>query len=128
MKNDVSARRGFLQSVGRVTGFAGLLAASHGSAAQGVAPVERRNIYDIRSFGARGDGKGLDTAAINRAIAAATAAGGGTIVFPAGTYLSYSLRLQSNIGLHLEHGCTLIAACISFVLTLSARASSTAFP
>ena len=110
MKDDVSARRGFLQRVGRVTGFAGLLAVNRGSAAQDVAPIDRRKIYDVRAFGARGDGKGLDTAAINRAIAAATAAGGGTIVFPAGTYLSYSLRLQSNVGLHLEHGCTLIAA------------------
>jgi polygalacturonase len=110
MKDDVSARRGFLQRVGRVTGFAGLLAVDRGSAAQDVAPLDRRKIYDVRAFGARGDGKGLDTAAINRAIAAATAAGGGTIVFPAGTYLSYSLRLQSNVGLHLEHGCTLIAA------------------
>jgi polygalacturonase len=110
MKDDVSARRGFLQRVGRVTGFAGLLAVNRGSAAQDVAPIDRGKIYDVRAFGARGDGKGLDTAAINRAIAAATAAGGGTIVFPAGTYLSYSLRLQSNVGLHLEHGCTLIAA------------------
>ena len=110
MKDDVSARRGFLQKVGRVTGFAGLLAVNRGSAAQDVAPIDRCKIYDVRAFGARGDGKGLDTAAINRAIAAATAAGGGTIVFPAGTYLSYSLRLQSNVGLHLEHGCTLIAA------------------
>jgi len=110
MKDDVSARRGFLQRVGRVTGFAGLLAVDRGSAAQDVAPLDRRKIYDVRAFGARGDGKGLDTAAINRAIAAATAAGGGTIVFPAGTYLSYSLRMQSNVGLHLEHGCTLIAA------------------
>ena len=110
MKDDVSARRGFLQRVGRVTGFAGLLAVDRGSAAQDVAPLDRRKIYDVRAYGARGDGKGLDTAAIHRAIAAATAAGGGTIVFPAGTYLSYSLRLQSNVGLHLEHGCTLIAA------------------
>jgi polygalacturonase len=64
----------------------------------------------VTAFGARGDGKTLDTAAINQAIAAAAAAGGGTVSFPAGSYLSYSIRLQSNVGLYLGHGCTLVAA------------------
>ncbi len=51
----------------------------------GAAPAE----YDVRAFGATGDGKTLDTAAINQAINAAAAAGGGTAHFPAGTYLSH---------------------------------------
>lgn len=66
--------------------------------------------FDVRSFGARGDGKKLDTAAINKAIAAANAAGGGTVYFPAGDYLSFSVRLQSRVVLHLEVGATLLAA------------------
>lgn len=66
--------------------------------------------FDVRSFGAKGDGKTLDTAAINRAIDAAAAEGGGTVVFPAGTYASYSVRLKSNIELHLGSGATLLAA------------------
>src|SRR5579872_2149310 len=110
MNNGVSARRRFLHRVARFAGLAGLLAVGRSSAAQGVAPAERRNIFDIRAFGARGDGKALDSAAINQAIAAAASAGGGSVVFPAGNFLSYSLRLQSNVDLHLEHGCTLIAA------------------
>ena len=64
----------------------------------------------MTAFGARGDGKTLDTAAINQAITAAAAAGGGTVSFPAGNYLSYSIRLKSNVGLHLGHGCVLVAA------------------
>ncbi|MBI2516309.1 MAG: glycoside hydrolase family 28 protein [Opitutae bacterium] len=66
--------------------------------------------YDVRSFGAVGDGRTLDTEAINRAIEAAHRAGGGTVVLPAGTYACYSVRLRSNITLHLEAGATLLAA------------------
>jgi polygalacturonase len=66
--------------------------------------------YDIRSYGATGDGATLDTAAINAAIAAAAERGGGTVLFPAGTYLSFSVRLRSNITLHLEAGAVLLAA------------------
>jgi len=66
--------------------------------------------FDVRAFGATGDGKTLDTAAINQAIAAAAAAGGGTVVFPAGTYASYSVHLQSNVTLYLDDGATLLAA------------------
>ena len=65
---------------------------------------------DVRTFGATGDGKTLDTDAINKAVAAAAAAGGGTVLFPAGQYLSYSIRLKSNVTLHLEPGATIIAA------------------
>jgi polygalacturonase len=66
--------------------------------------------FDVRAFGAKGDGKTIDSDAINRAIDAASAAGGGTVYFPAGTYASYSIRLRSHVGLHLDHGATLLAA------------------
>src|ERR1044072_4865439 len=69
-----------------------------------------QRVYDVRAFGARGDGKTLDTTAINKAIEAAAAAGGGTVVFPAGTYLSVSIRLRSNITLQLDQGATILAA------------------
>ncbi len=45
-------------------------------------------IYDVRAFGAVGDGKTIDSPAINKAIETAAANGGGTVRFPAGTYLS----------------------------------------
>ncbi|MDQ3011259.1 MAG: glycoside hydrolase family 28 protein [Acidobacteriota bacterium] len=66
--------------------------------------------YDVKAFGAKGDGKTLDTDAINKAIEAASAAGGGTVRFPAGTYLSFSVRLKSNIALYLDAGAVLLAA------------------
>src|SRR5882757_9409410 len=68
------------------------------------------NIYDVKTFGATGDGKTLDTPAINKTIDAAAAAGGGTVYFPAGNYLSVSIHLQSNIALYLDQGATIVAA------------------
>lgn len=65
--------------------------------------------FDVRRYGARGDGRTIDSPAINRAIAAAARAGG-TVFFPAGTYASYSVRLRSNVTLHLDRGATLLAA------------------
>jgi polygalacturonase len=66
--------------------------------------------FDVRTFGAKGDGRTLDTDAINKAIDAAHAAGGGTVRFSAGTYLSTSIRLQSHVGIFLDHGSTILAA------------------
>ena len=65
---------------------------------------------NVRSYGAKGDGKALDSPAINRAIEAAAASGGGTVFFPAGTYRSFSIRLKSNIALYFDQGSTLLAA------------------
>lgn len=66
--------------------------------------------YNVRNFGAKGDGKTLDTNAINRAIETAAKKGGGTVYFPAGTYLSFSIRLKSNITIYLDNGSTILAA------------------
>jgi polygalacturonase len=67
-------------------------------------------VYSVRAFGAKGDGKTLDTQAINRAIDAAARSGGGTVFFPAGSYLSVSIHLKSNITLYLDQGSTIVAA------------------
>ena len=67
-------------------------------------------VYSVRAYGARGDGRTVDTPAVNRAIDAAAAAGGGTVHFPAGTYLCFSIRLKSNVALHLDAGATILAA------------------
>ncbi len=66
--------------------------------------------FDVRHFGAVGDGRALDTDAINRAIAAAHARGGGTVVLPAGESLCPPLQLRSRLTLQFEPGAVLIAA------------------
>ena len=67
-------------------------------------------VYNVRDYGAKGDGKTIDSPAINKAIQAAADKGGGMVYIPAGTYASYSIRLASHIHLYLEKGATLLAA------------------
>lgn len=57
---------------------------------------------NIRDFGAKGDGRTLDSPAINTAIDSCSRSGGGTVVIPAGTYLCGSIRLKSHTHLVLE--------------------------
>lgn len=71
---------------------------------------EISGVFDVRTYGARGDGRKLDTAAINKAIEAASTAGGGTVLLPAGTYLCYSIHLKSSVSLYLDQGSTILAA------------------
>src|SRR5215831_739648 len=66
--------------------------------------------FDVRSFGASGDGKTLDSPAINKTIAACADAGGGTVFVPAGTYLCGSIHLSNNIHLYLDAGSTILGA------------------
>lgn len=67
-------------------------------------------IYNIRSFGAVGDGAAKDTAAIQAAVNAASSAGGGEVLIPAGTYLSGSIILKSGVDFHLAEGAVLKAS------------------
>ena len=67
-------------------------------------------VYNVRDYGAAGDGVKIDSPAINAAIDAAAARGGGVIWFPAGTYSSYSIRLKDNITLRLDAGAVIKAA------------------
>jgi hypothetical protein len=64
-------------------------------------------VYDVRTFGATGAGRTLDTHAIQKAIDAASSAGGGVVYFPPGKYLSGTLVLKSRVKLHLEAGAAL---------------------
>ncbi len=66
--------------------------------------------FDVRDFGARGDGVAKDTAAIQRAIDAAEKAGGGTVNVPPGNYLSGTIHLKSWVTLHLMNGATILAS------------------
>ena len=70
---------------------------------QEIAPASP-GLFDVRKYGATGDGKTLDTDAVNRAIDAAAAAGGGMVVFSPGTYVCFSIHLKSHVHLHLHPG------------------------
>jgi polygalacturonase len=77
-----------------------------GAPLSGLSPM----LFDVRAYGATGTGKTLDTPGVNAAIEAAAAAGGGTVVFPAGTYLCFSIRLKSHVHLYLSQGAVILAA------------------
>jgi polygalacturonase len=65
------------------------------------------NGFNIKEYGAAGDGASPDTKAIQSAIDACAKAGGGTVFFPAGTYLSGTIVLKSHVTLHLNAGAVL---------------------
>jgi polygalacturonase len=95
-------RAGWLAALSALAIGATLLAAGNASAA---------GTFNIRDYGATGNGSSNDTAAIQRAIDAAAAAGGGTVRAPSGTYKSSnSIHLKSNITIQLDAGATIIGA------------------
>ena len=63
--------------------------------------------YNVRHFGAVADGKSNDADAINKAITACNAAGGGTVFVSSGVYATGSIRLKSNVTLAVDAGATL---------------------
>ena len=67
-------------------------------------------IFDVSQFGAKGDGKTPDTAAVQKALDECGRAGGGTVRFPAGTYLSQPLTIRAGTTVLLEAGATLLAS------------------
>ena len=65
-------------------------------------------VYDVRDYGAAGDGQTLDTPAIHKAVEACAAAEGGQVRFPPGRYLSGTVHLKSHVTLFLEAGARLV--------------------
>jgi polygalacturonase len=113
MSADDASRRGFLKLAGM--GIAGTVLG--GRATRSFAYMSRtgqanspQTVFDLKAFGATADGKTLDTPAINKAIDAASSAGGGVVRFPVGTYLCFSIRLKSNVALLLDPGATILGA------------------
>ena len=66
--------------------------------------------YNVRDHGAKGDGKTLDTAALQAAIDACNRDGGGTVLVPAGTFHIGTIELKSNVTLHLAAAATLLGS------------------
>lgn len=71
------------------------------------------NVVSVRAFGAKGDGVNIDSPAINAALKSAADDGGGTVTLDAGTYLAYSIHLQSGVTLRLEKGAVIKAAPVT---------------
>lgn len=74
------------------------------------AAVPRRGPYDIRDFGAKSGGKTLCTEALQNAVNKCAADGGGTVLLPAGTWLTGTVYLRSRVTVQLETGCTLLGS------------------
>jgi len=64
----------------------------------------------VRDFGAVGDGKTVETAAIQKALDTAASSGGGEVVIPAGHYLTGSLELKSHTTLRLDAGAVVLGS------------------
>ena len=69
--------------------------------------TEKTNSYSVLDFGAKSDGQTLNTKSINAAIQKCHDQGGGTVLIPAGTFITGTIHLLSNINLHLEAGAVL---------------------
>ncbi len=67
-------------------------------------------VYNIRTYGAKGDKTTVDTVALQAAIDACTADGGGTVLVPAGTFVIGTVELKSNVTLHISAGGTLLGS------------------
>ncbi|MCU0420172.1 MAG: glycosyl hydrolase family 28 protein [Cyclobacteriaceae bacterium] len=66
--------------------------------------------YNIADYGAKGDSVTLNTQAIQKAIDACAAAGGGSVLFPPGKFLTGTIRLRSNIDYHFANGAMLVGS------------------
>src|SRR6266699_613939 len=66
--------------------------------------------YNIRDFGAKGDGATLDTAAVQAAIDACNKDQGGTVLVPAGVFVIGTIEMRSNVTLHIAHSGKLLGS------------------
>lgn len=69
--------------------------------------VTNAAVFNVRDFGTKGDGVAKDTVAVQKAVDAAGAAGGGEVLLPKGVYLCGSIFLKSGVDFHLAEGAVL---------------------
>ncbi|RPD40577.1 glycoside hydrolase family 28 protein [Chitinophaga barathri] len=102
------SRRNWLGMFATAAVGSGVLASSQALGATPPAPASR--IFDVRDYGAKGDGKTLNTKAIQKAIDACNQAQGGMVLIPPGEFLSGTLELKSFVTLHIEAGGKLLGS------------------
>ncbi|MDQ0638430.1 hypothetical protein QF042_001995 [Pedobacter sp. W3I1] len=69
--------------------------------------IANAQTYDVTKFGALGDGKTLNTKALQKAVDACNKNGGGTVTIPVGTFIIGTVYLKDNVHLYLETGAVL---------------------
>lgn len=99
-------RRQFLNGTLSGLSLAGLARADVAQLDKPAAP----SLFNVRDFGAKGDGATRDTTTIQAAIDAAFASGGGMVFFPTGRFLSGTVTLKSRVTLHLSPGAVLLGS------------------
>lgn len=115
-RNSKRSRRDFIGGFAAATGSLAMLSANpvHGTTksvqvshtkAESILPV-----FNVKDFGAKGDGVFLNTRAIQSAIDQCTENGGGTVFFPQGNFLTGTLELKTNVNLYLSAGTTVFAS------------------
>lgn len=87
-----------------------LAAATAMEAAEPAAVAAAAGPFNVAALGAAADGKTLATPVIQKAIDACSAAGGGTVYFPAGTYLTGTIVLKDGVTLYLDAGAVLLGS------------------
>src|SRR5579872_2193597 len=106
MKQQIS-RRKWLRAAPAASALLGVAAAAPQPAADHALGAK---IYNIRDFGAKGDGKTLDTAALQAAIDACYKDQGGTVLVPAGVFVIGATEIKSNVTLHIAAQGTLLGS------------------
>jgi polygalacturonase len=106
--NKAISRRNWLGAMGKVSLGTGLMAVAsntlgfeHRAQVKATGNDTGARIYNIRDFGAKGDGKSLDTAAVQAAIDTCNKEQGGTVLVPAGVFVIGTVELKSNVTLHI---------------------------
>src|SRR5215510_8445416 len=100
--NPPVSRRSLVKRMSVASLTSGLLAAAP---AETAASTLGTRVYNITDFGAKGDGKTLDTAALQAAIDACNKDQGGTVLVPAGVFVIGTVEIKSNVTLHIAaHG------------------------
>jgi polygalacturonase len=103
-----NSRRKFLGKFGTGSLLVGL--SGTGLASNTIENTTKKMVRDVYAFGAKGDGKTVDTKAIQAAIDDCFKSGGGKVVLHNGTFVSGTIILKDNVNLHVEAGAILLGS------------------